>query len=182
MAGLTFVTVSANDMAVVNETVESDDQEESLEDVSNDTSGTNIPLKISLVSKLAFPDVMNMPLDDMIPPVGINLEDVPELAFPADAGAMNLPLDDMLPRGFDLKDAQATNLAKMFDFDVASSSSDVESAPVHAGMILHYLSEDEKDLFEVHGASNVINFHPHTKHGEVSLQDSAQSEAFSMII
>ena len=77
MAGLTFVTVSANDMAVVNETVESDDQEESLEDVSNDTSGTNIPLKISLVSKLAFPDVMNMPLDDMIPPVGINLEDVP---------------------------------------------------------------------------------------------------------
>jgi len=149
-----MVMQASSELPSVDEPSANGDQAESLEDVSFGTVPNYSPLKYQEV----------------------------KLAFPADAGAMNLPLDDMLPRGFDLKDAQATNLAKKFDFDVASSSSDVESAPMHAGMILHYLSEDEMDLFEVHGASNVINFHYHTKHGEVSLQDSAQSEAFSLII
>ena len=123
-------------MAVVNETFESDDQEESLEDVSNDTSGTNIPLKqLSLVSKLDFP---------------------------ADASNMNMPLDVMLPRGFDLEDVPATDIAKKLEYGMAAEGCVVEDVQYHL------LSKDEQDVFEVPGASNFISFHQHTKHGKVS--------------
>ena len=126
MTGLALGTVPASNMEASSElstvvkTFESGDGEESLGDESNDTSATFIPLEPQL-------------------------SQVPK-SCPADAGDINMSLDDMLLGGFDLKDAQATDLAEKFDFDVASSSSDIESAPMHAEMTLHHLSEDEKDV------------------------------------
>ena len=93
----------------------------SLGDESNDTSATFIPLEPQL-------------------------SQVPK-SCPADAGDINMSLDDMPLGGFDLKDAQATDLAEKFlDFDVASSPSDVESAPMHTEMTLQHLSVYKKDV------------------------------------